>query len=82
MAQQNQQACWCKFSQHIFANGRTKKEVALNRNQMELMIAGHEPPAKRKMNEQVDRRLQKIVGEYNDRNTIDYLHRISYCFTL
>ena len=46
---------------------------------MEHLIAGHEPATRLKKYQDMDKRIQKIVSEYdNERSCIDYLRGIAH----
>lgn len=49
-----------------------------NRKKIEELIAGHEPPAKRKCYKDTAANISRIVREYSGRNLIDYLRGIAH----
>lgn len=48
----------------------------------EHLLAGHEPPKKLKKYEDADKRIKTIVGDYANRNIIDYLRGLSYNYEM
>ena len=59
-----------------------QKEQSINQLNVERMIAGEDPPLKKKKYRDLDRRLRTVVLDYENRASIDYLRGCSHNINL
>lgn len=61
---------------------KLQKEQSLNQLNVERMVAGEEPPLKKKNYRDLDCRLRSVVLDYGNRSAIDYLRGCSHNINL
>ena len=58
------------------------RKTSLNEVKLEQYVAGHNSQGSRNIYKQTAQRMQKIVAEYGQRNTVDYLRGIAHNLSL
>ena len=61
---------------------KLQKEQNINQMNVERMLAGEDPPLRKKKYRDLDRRLRTVVLDYENRTSIDYLRGCSHNINL
>lgn len=61
---------------------KLQREQNINRLNVERLIAGEDPPLRKKKYRDLDRRLRTVVLDYSNRSCIEYLRGCSHSITL
>ncbi|KAK3580671.1 hypothetical protein CHS0354_017949 [Potamilus streckersoni] len=73
--------CICTVGTNCSPNS-AEKEQNTNQLVVECLLAGEDPPLRKKKYRDLDRRLRTVVLDYENRSSIDYLRRYSHNINL